>query len=150
MAFELIVPVYDPGRPTGTVAQRQKAFLGWASGQFRAGDFLRAALETTEQFTGVELHDEQVGRGSVVASFPSGFRADGPLVRTESFTFGGRRFVLRYAPRLGTSILGERTIPGPLMLGTPDHAVHILLGVVYLIGGLLTKADVRNAARDVS
>ena len=39
---------------------------------------------------------------------------------------------------------------GPLMLGTPDHAVHVLLGVIYLIGGLLTKADVRNVARDVS
>ena len=39
---------------------------------------------------------------------------------------------------------------GPLMLGTPDHAVHILLGVIYLIGGLLTKADVRHAARDAS
>jgi hypothetical protein len=155
VAFELIVPVYDPGRPTGTVAQRQKAFLGWASGQFRAGDFLRAALETTEQFTGVELHDEQVGRGSVVASFPSGFRADGPLVRTESFTFGGRRFVLRYAPRLGNSILGERTIPGPLMLGT-GVALSILLGsllwllaqvgVLYQRVGRLARTDGRGPA----
>jgi diguanylate cyclase (GGDEF)-like protein len=107
-------------------------------------------LETTEQFTGVELHDEQVGRGSVVASFPSGFRADGPLVRTEPFTFGGRRFVLRYAPRLGNSILGERTIPGPLMLGT-GVALSILLGsllwllaqvgVLYQRVGRLARTD---------
>jgi len=26
-----------------------------------------------------------------------------------------------------------------------DHTVHILLGIVFLIGGLLTKADVRAA-----
>jgi Diguanylate cyclase, GGDEF domain len=100
-------------------------------------------LETTEQFTGVELHDEQVGRGSVVASFPSGFRADGPLVRTEPFTFGGRRFVLRYAPRLGNSILGERTIPGPLMLGT-GVALSILLGsLLWLLAqvGVLYQRD---------
>lgn len=29
-----------------------------------------------------------------------------------------------------------------LHLGTMDHIVHILLGVVFLIGGFLTKADV--------
>jgi hypothetical protein len=28
-----------------------------------------------------------------------------------------------------------------LHLGTMDHVVHILLGVVFLIGGFLTKAD---------
>ena len=28
-----------------------------------------------------------------------------------------------------------------LHLGTMDHLVHILLGAVFLIGGLLTKAD---------
>jgi hypothetical protein len=30
-----------------------------------------------------------------------------------------------------------------LHLGTMDHVVHILLGIVFLIGGFLTKADVR-------
>jgi hypothetical protein len=33
-----------------------------------------------------------------------------------------------------------------LMLGKMDHIVHILLGVIYLIGGLATRAVV--AARD--
>ena len=32
-----------------------------------------------------------------------------------------------------------------LMLGTRDHAIHILLGVLFLIGALATKAD---GARD--
>ena len=31
-------------------------------------------------------------------------------------------------------------IPGQLMFGTPDHAVHILLGAIYLIGGFATRA----------
>jgi hypothetical protein len=28
---------------------------------------------------------------------------------------------------------------GPLMLGTADHGIHLLLGAVFLAGGLLTK-----------
>ena len=30
---------------------------------------------------------------------------------------------------------------GPLMLGRMDHAIHILLGVVFLAGGLFTKTN---------
>ena len=36
-------------------------------------------------------------------------------------------------------------LPGQLELGTMDHVVHILLGLVFLVGGLLTKADIRAA-----
>jgi hypothetical protein len=32
-----------------------------------------------------------------------------------------------------------------LMLGTMDHVVHILLGIVFLVGGFLTRADVTTA-----
>jgi hypothetical protein len=32
-----------------------------------------------------------------------------------------------------------------LHLGTMDHLIHILLGVVYLVGGFLTKADLSRA-----
>jgi hypothetical protein len=38
-----------------------------------------------------------------------------------------------------------RVIPGQLELGTMDHIVHVLLGVIFLIGGFLTKADVDRA-----
>jgi len=38
-----------------------------------------------------------------------------------------------------------KVLPGTLELGTADHAVHILLGVVFLAGALLTKTD---GARD--
>ncbi|HWT02930.1 MAG TPA: DUF4383 domain-containing protein [Pyrinomonadaceae bacterium] len=30
-------------------------------------------------------------------------------------------------------------IPNQLMLGTADHAIHILLGVIFLVGALMTK-----------
>ncbi|HYN86589.1 MAG TPA: DUF4383 domain-containing protein [Pyrinomonadaceae bacterium] len=38
-----------------------------------------------------------------------------------------------------------RLLPGALELASVDHIVHILLGIVFLIGGFLTKADVRRA-----
>lgn len=34
-----------------------------------------------------------------------------------------------------------KVIPGQLELGRMDHIVHVLLGVVFLAGGFLTKAD---------
>lgn len=35
-------------------------------------------------------------------------------------------------------------IPGVFEVGTSDHVVHILLGLLYLVGGLLTRAAVRT------
>lgn len=39
-----------------------------------------------------------------------------------------------------------RVIPGTLELGTTDHILHILLGVIFLIAGLMTKARLDRAA----
>ena len=36
-------------------------------------------------------------------------------------------------------------IPNSLMFGTMDHIVHILLGAIYLIGGLMTRDTGREA-----
>jgi hypothetical protein len=36
-------------------------------------------------------------------------------------------------------------IPDALMLGTMDHIIHILIGALFLIGGLTTKAAVARA-----
>ncbi len=36
-------------------------------------------------------------------------------------------------------------LPGTLELAAPDHLVHILLGIVFLIGGFLTRADIDRA-----
>ncbi|HYP02254.1 MAG TPA: DUF4383 domain-containing protein [Pyrinomonadaceae bacterium] len=34
-----------------------------------------------------------------------------------------------------------KVLPGMLELGTSDHTFHILLGIVFLVAGLMTKAD---------
>jgi diguanylate cyclase (GGDEF)-like protein len=144
VAFELFVPVYR--RELGhnaSVAERRRQFVGWAAGQFRAGDFLHAALQSTTATTGVELHDETAGHGSLIASEPTGFRARGPDVRETPFTFGERTFVLRYAPLPGNPILTERTIPASLLLGAG-------IGVSLLLGALLwLLAQVGSLYREV-
>lgn len=38
-----------------------------------------------------------------------------------------------------------KVIAGQLELGRMDHIVHLLLGVVFLIGGFITKTDVARA-----
>lgn len=42
---------------------------------------------------------------------------------------------------LGTAVAGENRMwtVGPLHLGQADHGIHILLGVIFLAGGLFTK-----------
>jgi diguanylate cyclase (GGDEF)-like protein len=132
-AYELFVPVYQSGALSSTVTQRRARLLGWASCQFRASDLLRAALATTQQFTGVELHDQEVDRGSLVGSYPPGFRADGPNLRTEEFEFGGRRFLLRYAPLPGNPALTERTIPARLVFGVGAVVSLLLFGLLWLL-----------------
>jgi diguanylate cyclase (GGDEF)-like protein len=132
VAFELFVPVYRSELTSGaSVATRRKQFLGWAAGQFRTSDFLEAALDSLPppQTTGVELHDGELADDSLIASYPRGFRAEGPDVRAASFTYGERTFTLRMAPLPGNPILTERTIPASLVLGM-GIAVSVLLGVL--------------------
>jgi GGDEF domain-containing protein len=128
VAFELFVPVYRDRASLLTTAARRAALLGWASGAFRASDFLEAALQSVQPTTGVELHDPTAG-GGPIATFPEGFRAGGPHLRTDMLTFGGRSFLLRYAPLPGNPALTKRTIPAPLVLAT-GIAVSILLGAL--------------------
>ncbi|HKP73477.1 MAG TPA: DUF4383 domain-containing protein [Pyrinomonadaceae bacterium] len=45
---------------------------------------------------------------------------------------------------LGTGADRMFNVGDILHLGTPDHIIHILLGVLFLIGGFLTKAGYDN------
>jgi len=74
VAYELTVPVYRTDRPPNGVAEHREEFRGWASGQFRAVDFLREAMERSSptRTTGVELHDLDAGAGGLVARNPAG------------------------------------------------------------------------------
>jgi diguanylate cyclase (GGDEF)-like protein len=130
VAYELFTPVYESDTLYDSVAERRAKLRGWASGQFRAVDLLETALQAvTRPTTGVELHDQEAGPASLVASYPPGFLARGPYVRQDTLVFGGRTFVLRYAPLPGNPVLTERTIPAPAVLAT-GVAVSLLLGAL--------------------
>jgi CHASE1-domain containing sensor protein len=124
VAFELFVPVYRYElRPDASVAQRRRTLDGWATGQFRAQDFLDAAMKPwrSQASMGVELYDEAVPDGGPLASWPKGFQARGPDVQQERFSFGGRTFALRFAPLPGSPVLTDRTVPPTVVLvvGSP-------------------------------
>ncbi len=151
VAFELFVPVYGIElRPDATVAERRRWFVGWATGQFRAGDFLDAAMKTVPPATGVELHDEDVGGDTRVASYPAGFRATGPDVRQKRFSLGGRSFALRYGPLPGNAIMTERTISAWLVLAIGVAASILLGALLWLLGqvGALYREVGRLARTD--
>jgi hypothetical protein len=44
----------------------------------------------------------------------------------------------------GTNTHMLHVLPGALELGIMDHIVHVLLGLIFLVGGFLTRADVRT------
>ena len=46
---------------------------------------------------------------------------------------------------LGTGSERMLAIDDLLMLGTMDHVIHILLGIIFLAGGFLTRADFDRA-----
>lgn len=43
-----------------------------------------------------------------------------------------------------------KVLPGSLELAAPEHGLHILLGLIFLAGGLLTRGDVRADVRDAT
>lgn len=47
---------------------------------------------------------------------------------------------------MGTDSRLFRLIPGYLELGTMDHLLHVVLGLIFLIAGMMTKADTTRPA----
>jgi preprotein translocase subunit Sss1 len=67
------------------------------------------------------------------------------LLGIVGFVAGGEGTVTAGMPGMSPDPNLFKVLPGTLELGRWDHIVHVLLGIVFLIGGLLTKADVRAA-----
>jgi Diguanylate cyclase, GGDEF domain/CHASE domain len=149
--FELFVPVYRHElRLDASVAERRRSLVGWATGQFRARDFLEAAMKPwrSQASMGVELYDEAVPDAGPLASWPAGFRTRGPGVQQERFTFGGRTFVLRFGPLPGSPVLTDRNVPPPVVL-VVGVALSVLFGaMLWLLAqvGALYR-EVRRLAR---
>ena len=70
--------------------------------------------------------------------------------RTFDIAFGAVYALLGVAGFIAGSGDDRMLNLGPLMLGTVDHGFHIITGVIYLIGGMLTKGSVRDTVRDAT
>jgi diguanylate cyclase (GGDEF)-like protein len=55
-------PVYRDGAPTGTVAERRRALIGYAAGAFRVNDLAAAAVATVSDATDVQLRVDRATR----------------------------------------------------------------------------------------
>jgi hypothetical protein len=91
------------------------------------------------------------GTLSAARAFCLAFGAVYLLLGVAGFLLGGsgQHTVAGVPAGHGTDSRLLAVIPGSLELGSVDHIIHVLLGIVFLAGGLLTKADVRRARDDV-
>lgn len=79
------------------------------------------------------------GSLSAARAFCLAFGAVYLLLGIVGFLLGGAGPVTPGMPGMSPDSRLFKVIPGILELGTMDHVVHLLLGIVFLIGGLLTK-----------
>ena len=87
-------------------------------------------------------------KGSLLAVrvFNLAFGAVYLLLGVAGFIAGGQAEPTAGVPGPGGPYLWK-VIAGMLELGTVDHLVHILLGLVFVIGGLMTNPNVKRPAR---
>ncbi|WP_165865558.1 PAS domain S-box protein [Vallicoccus soli] len=142
----VVVPVYAPGAPTGTVGERRAAFRGVVFAAFRAGDLLRAALP------------EHAGGSAVLdlgpSSAPVALRDADPLVlggtpprdaRRVDLDLAGRRYAL-LVPGLPPATAVERWAPVVLVVG--GALLALLSGALVLTSAAAReRAERREAAR---
>lgn len=86
-------------------------------------------------------------RGTLAAArtFNLAFGAVYLLLGVVGFLLGNAQSVSAGMPGMNPDNRLWKLLPGTLEFGTPDHIVHILLGLIFLIGGLLTRRDVDRA-----
>ncbi|HEX8473872.1 MAG TPA: DUF4383 domain-containing protein [Pyrinomonadaceae bacterium] len=86
-------------------------------------------------------------RGTLAAArtFDIAFGAVYLLLGVVGFLIGSAQSASAGMPGMSPDSRLWKLIPGTLEFGTPDHIVHILLGLLFLIGGLMTKRDLDRA-----
>ena len=86
-------------------------------------------------------------RGTLRAArmFNLAFGAVYLLLGVVGFVAGSSQTVSTGMPGMSPDSRLWTLVPGTLEFGTSDHIVHLLLGLILLIGGFLTKVDVDRA-----
>ena len=144
--FLLYLPVYHPGRPTSSVAERRAALRGYVYGVFRSQDLMTSIFGGQQWDLDFEIYD-----GAVVTRAALLYRSAPDRVPVAG-TAGGNSL----AQRVSVEIAGHRwlliTRPSATFLSFADRYQHWViagggLAINLLVGiGLWASAAVRKRA----
>ncbi|MFC5301678.1 PAS domain S-box protein [Azospira restricta] len=114
----MVLPLYRPGAPQGTVAERRRAFAGVVFAAFRMRDFVHSLSRADAGALALRILDEDsfnlaADGQSLSLLYDSGTMADGGFGETREFEFGQRNWHLRFSAR---SNAGERRDTPALLL----------------------------------
>jgi signal transduction histidine kinase/DNA-binding response OmpR family regulator len=132
--FLFFLPVYRPGYPIGTAAERTRALRGWVYASLRMDELTRGLTETLGDQ--VDLTIEEIGlRGErtrlLDTTAPGAAPAPAPVEPiTVTFEPGGSRWILHFRARPGLDAFGDRVLPGFVLAG--GSVVSILAAAVAL------------------
>jgi len=144
--FVVYLPVYQPGQPTGSVAERRAALRGFVFGAFRARDLMDSIFGGQHWDTDFEIYDSAyaTSAGLLYRSAPG----DAPvaemasadtLSRRVSFDIAGHRWLLLARP--STRFLSFADRYQPWLIAGAGLAVNLLIGA-----GFWVSATVRTRA----
>jgi signal transduction histidine kinase len=142
--FLIYYPVYRPGLPTGTVAERRRALLGFTYAPFRAGDlFAGIFAEQRRQLLGFQIYDGPAAAperllyehlaGDAASAAPAHSRV-GTVV------LAGRPWTIRYASLPEFESPTSRQLP-PFVLGGGLAVSLLLAGITWVLGTGRARAE---------
>jgi PAS domain S-box-containing protein len=139
----VFLPIYAPGLPPTTLAERHQRLQGYVTGVFRIGDMVETALSGLEQENiTLRIEDETAPAGQRVLYNSRELMREGPshdgqgespagMSWKTSLDLAGRRWVLHFAPTL--AYLAARQSLQPWLVLSSGLVFTSLLGAFLLI-----------------
>ncbi|MET0264770.1 MAG: CHASE domain-containing protein [Duganella sp.] len=122
-AFLMVLPLYNPGQPVQTLAQRRAAIAGWVFAPFRVRDLMTGLGNARTNALDVKIYDgERVQPQALMYdSMPAAPAAEHSRASIQQLSMGGHRWTLRIA-----------------MLYTPGLVATERMRLIALSGSLLS------------
>ncbi|GLH71775.1 hypothetical protein GETHLI_02770 [Geothrix limicola] len=130
----LFAPVYRQGAPLETVADRRKAFRGWAYFPLRMSDLVTAVLARNLKLSDLRVSDRAVADAPLFDS-ESVAASKGPVPATEeSIEVAGRTWILRMRPNALFFEEAGRKHHWEILIGGCAGSLLLFAGLVAVMG----------------